>query len=76
MENAGVAKADGVIALIPLSFNIAAKPQLVENVVVEFLLDNMGVVSLVGTRLLTRLFTVVDMALPRTLKNHNTQNIL
>jgi len=49
VENVGVANADGVIALIPLSFNMAAKPQLVENVVVEFLLDNIGVVSLVGT---------------------------
>jgi len=47
---------------------MAANPQLVENVVVEFLLDNMGVVSLVGTRLLAQLFTAVDMALARTLK--------
>lgn len=68
VENIGVARAEGVIALIPLSFNMAANPQLVENVVVEFLLDNMGVVSLVGTRLLAQLFTAVDMALARTLK--------
>lgn len=63
-----------MIALMPLSFNMAANPQLVENVVVEFLLDSIGVVSLVGTRLLAQLFTAVDMALARTLKNKIKQN--
>jgi len=53
---------------------MAANPQLVENVVVEFLLDSIGVVSLVGTRLLAQLFTAVDMALARTLKNKIKQN--
>lgn len=40
---AGVFKALGVTALIPLSFNIEANPILTENVEHEFLLDKPGV---------------------------------
>lgn len=37
---AGVFNSLGVTALIPLSFNIDANPELTENVEQEFLLDN------------------------------------